>query len=128
MRQRSGDLLSDDFNAGGWLVNHALVSALGTRQEALTFINPREYVNIIYSGGAPTLGPIVDKYKDFAYDGYYILSNDSRGYYTRDVGPYSWQQEGSAKIFNDLGYLFGLTGSQVDPIKSLKGYEYQLRR
>jgi hypothetical protein len=128
MRQRSGDLLSDDFNAGGWLVNHALVSALGTRQEALTFINPREYVNIIYSGGAPTLGPIVDKYKDFAYDGYYILSNDSRGYYTRDVGPYSWQAEGSAKIFNDLGYLFGLTGSQVDPIKSLKGYEYQLRR
>jgi hypothetical protein len=128
MRERSGDLLSDDFNAGGWLINHSLVSALGTKQEALTFLNPREYVNLIYSGGAPTLGPIVDKYKDFAYDGYYVLSNDSRGFYTRDVGPYKWQQEGSAKIFNDLGYLFGLTGSQVDPIKSLKGYEYQMRR
>ena len=128
MRERSGDLLSEDFNLGGWLTNHALTSALGTRQEVITFLNPKEYVNLIYSGATPTLGPIVDRYRDFATDGFYLITNDNRAYYKRDVGPYSWQQEGAAKVSADIAYLFGLSGSQIDPIKSVKGYEYQIRR
>ena len=128
MRRRSGDMLSDDFNLGGWLVNHGLTSALGTRQEVLTFLNPKEYVNLVYSGGAPTLGPIVDRYKRLGTDGLYLLTNDNRAYYKRDVGPYDWQKEGSAKVWSDVAYLFGLSGSQVDPIKSVKGYEYSLQR
>ena len=128
MRQRSGDLLSDNFNAGGWLVNHALVATMGTRQETITFLNPKEYVGLVYNGGAPTLGPVVDKYKDFGTNLLHLLSNDNRAYYTRDVGPYSWQKEGAPKIFNDFGYLFGFTGNQIDPVKSLKGMEYQIRR
>jgi hypothetical protein len=128
MRERSGDMLSDDFNLGGWLVNHGLTSALGTRQEVLTFLNPKEYVNIVYSGGAPTLGPIVDRYKRLGQDGLHLLTNDNRAYYKRDVGPYDWQKEGSAKVWADVAYLFGLSGSQVDPIKSVKGYEYQIQR
>lgn len=128
MRQRSGDLLSEDFNLGGWLINHGLVATLGTRQETITFLNPKEYVGLIYSGGAPTLGPISDKYKDFGVDLMHLVLNDNRAYYTRDVGPYSWQKENSPKIFNDVGYLFGFTGSQVDPVKALKGMEYQIRR
>ena len=58
----------------------------------------------------------------------HLLSNDNRAYYTRDVGPYSWQKEGAPKIFNDFGYLFGFTGNQIDPVKALKGMEYQIRR
>ena len=128
MRNRSGDLLSDDFRLGGWLMNHGLTSTLGTRQEVLTFMNPKEYVNLVYSGGAPTLGPIVDLYKRMGTDGLYLITNDNRAYYKRDVGPYEWQKEGSAKVFADMAYLFGLSGSQVDPIKSVKGYEYQNNR
>lgn len=128
MRKRSGDMLSDDFNLGGWLVNHGLTSALGTRQEVLTFLNPKEYVNLVYSGGAPTLGPIVDRYKRLGTDGLHLLTNDNRAYYKRDVGPYDWQKEGSAKVWADIAYLFGLSGSQVDPIKSVKGYEYSIQR
>ena len=128
MRQRSGDLLSDDFNAAGWLTNHALVVALGTRQETITFLNPREYVGLVYSGGAPTLGPVMDKYKDAGVDLMHLLTNDNRAFYTRDVGPYSWQKENAPKIFNDLGYLFGFTGNQIDPVKALKGVEFQTRR
>jgi hypothetical protein len=128
LRERSGDLLSDDFNAAGWLTNHALVSLMGVRQETLTFLNPNEYVNIIYSNGSPTVGPILDRYKDFGKDAWYMLTNDKRGYYTRDVGPYDWQKEGEAKLWNDVAYLFGLSGSQVDPVKALKGIEYQTRR
>lgn len=128
MRQRSGDLLSDDFNAAGWLTNHGLVVALGTRQEGITFLNPREYVGLVYSGGAPTLGPVMDKYKDAGTDLMHLITNDNRAYYTRDVGPYSWQKENAPKIFNDLGYLFGFTGNQVDPVKALKGVEFQTRR
>jgi hypothetical protein len=128
MRQRSGDLLSDDFNTAGWLTNHALVVALGTRQETITFLNPREYVGLVYSGGAPTLGPVMDKYKDAGVDLMHLITNDNRAFYTRDVGPYSWQKENAPKIFNDLGYLFGFTGNQIDPVKALKGVEFQTRR
>ena len=128
MRERSGDLLSDDFNLAGWLTNHSLVAMLGTRQEVTTFMNPNEYVNLIYSNASPTVGPIVDRYKDFGKDGWFLMTNDKRAFYTRDVGPYSWQKEDEAKIWNDLAYLFGLSGSQVDPVKALKGYEYQMRR
>ena len=91
-------------------------------------INPREYVGLVYSGGAPTLGPVMDKYKDAGVDLMHLLTNDNRAFYTRDVGPYSWQKENAPKIFNDLGYLFGFTGNQIDPVKALKGVEFQTRR
>jgi uncharacterized protein YegP (UPF0339 family) len=128
MRKRSGNLLSDDFNLAGWLVNHGLTSTLGTRQEVLTFLNPKEYINLIYSGGAPTLGPIVERYKRLGTDGLHLLTDDNRAYYKRDVGPYDWQKEGSAKVWADIAYLFGLSGTQIDPIKSVKGYEYQMQK
>lgn len=128
MRRRSGDLLSDDFNAAGWLTNHLLVSSLGIRQEAITFINPKEYVSLVADGSSPTLGPIASTYYRLSIDGFNLMMNDNRAYYKRDVGPYSFQKEGEAKVIADIAYLFGITGSQVDPVKALKGFEYQITR
>jgi len=43
-----------------------------------------------------------------------IMLNDS-AYYKRDVGPYSWQKEGSAKIITHFLSAFGLSGRSADP-------------
>ena len=48
---------------------------------------------------------------------------DPKLYYQQDVGPYSWQKEGEAKVWNTLGTMLGFSGSQVDPIKGLKSFD-----
>jgi hypothetical protein len=44
-------------------------------------------------------------------------------YYKKDTGPYPWQKEGSAKIWNHFGTMVGFSGSQVDPVKGLQSFE-----
>ena len=50
-----------------------------------------------------------------------MVTNSESAYYSRDVGPYRWQKEGSAKVWNDLFRIVGVTGSSVDPYKGMKG-------
>jgi hypothetical protein len=48
---------------------------------------------------------------------------DESLYYERDTGPYSWQKEGSAKIWNHLATTAGFSGSQIEPVKGLQSFE-----
>jgi len=52
-----------------------------------------------------------------------MILGDESAYYKKDVGPYGWQDEGSAKVWNYLGKSIGLSGSQVDPVLRLKNLE-----
>lgn len=51
------------------------------------------------------------------------MTGDDAAYYERAVGPYAWQDEGSAKLLNYLGKSVGVTGTQTDPIQRLKNME-----
>ena len=52
-----------------------------------------------------------------------MMLGDEGAYYKKDVGPYGWQDEGSAKVWNYLGKSVGLSGSETDPVLRLKNLE-----
>jgi hypothetical protein len=68
-------------------------------------------------------GPTLKKYGQIFEDIYYASSEDNRGFYQRDVGPYEWQTEDSAKIWNHLFGTVGLTGSFIDPAVAVKNFQ-----
>jgi hypothetical protein len=126
MKERSGNLFEDDFNLGGFLVNHLVALTLQTQNETNQFLKPSEYTKTFTSWSSLTNSFNVQSnlLRDFSK---YAMDKDD-AYYKKDVGPYSWQEEGSAKYLNDIGKLFGLTGNQVDPVKAVKAAEYSQRR
>jgi hypothetical protein len=110
-----------------WLVNHALNLLIQVRDENATFLPLPQYgldkykenldVTSVLSG--PTLGTRLNLITDI----WNTFTGDESAYYQRDVGPYSWQKEGANKFWNHYLTLYGITGSQVDPIKAIRGYE-----
>lgn len=145
MRQRSGALNEDDFNFGGWLFNHGLVATLGTLAETETFgswspitigsdgdmdvaILGRNWKQLKNTAGqmldprtlyATTVKRNLELLNHFSQ----FLDDDPAGFYKKDAGPFWYQKEGSPKFLNDAGSILGFTGSQVDPVKALKGME-----
>jgi hypothetical protein len=145
MRKRSGALNDDDFNMGGWLFNHGLVTTLGTLTEVETFgswspivpgpdgidvaILGRNWKQLIntskYIGDPRTLyGTTVEKPLKMLYHLSQFIDDDPSGFYKRDVGPYWYQKQDAPKFINDAATVFGFTGSQVDPVKALKVMEF----
>lgn len=126
MRERSGNLFEDDFNLSGFLVNHLVALTMQTQNETNQFLKLSEYTKTFNTWSAITNSFDLqsDLLKDFSK---YAMDKDD-AYYKKDVGPYSWQEEGSAKYLNDIGKLFGLTGNQVDPVKAVKAAEFSQRR
>jgi hypothetical protein len=59
----------------------------------------------------------------FSFQNLEFIDDDPAGFYKKDAGPYWFQKEGSPKFLNDAGGILGFTGSQVDPVKALKGME-----
>jgi hypothetical protein len=51
-----------------------------------------------------------------------MVQGDDSAYYSKDVGPYSWQKAESAKILNHIGKAFALTGKTIDPSKAIQDF------
>jgi hypothetical protein len=146
MRQRSGALGDDDFNMGGWLFNHGLVTTLGTLTEVETFgswspvaLGPDGDIDIsilgrnfkqLRSTSKNVLDPrtlyatTIEQPLNTLYHLSQYISDEPGGYYKRDVGPYWFQKQGSPKFIKDAASILGFTGSQIDPVKALKGMEF----
>lgn len=146
MRKRSGALNEDDFNLGGWLTNHGLAATLGTLSEVETFgsWNPvtfktngdidftlfeRNWTQVKTTtknvADPRTLYSIVlEKPLNALTHFDQFVRDDPSGFYKRDVGPYWYQKQNSPKFINDVARIFGFTGSQIDPIKAVKGMEF----
>jgi hypothetical protein len=129
LRAKSGALGEDDFHLDGWLSNHALTLFLKTQQENQSFIplpgvGLNNYIDFTKStsiafgptvhGGAKLLTQLAQ---------HAMPGEDESLYYKSDQGPYTWQKEGSAKVFSTLGRMVGFSGSQVDPVKGLQTSE-----
>jgi hypothetical protein len=129
MKKRSGALNDEDFNLGGWLANHAVVATLATLAETEQFTSPNQVKNMARNILTPSAlyGITLEKPMNVLTHTYGALRNDPSAFYKKDAGPYSFQKQGEAKVYNDLAKMFGITGSQVDPVKALKGQEFQRR-
>jgi len=133
LRQKSGPIpifgVADSehpFNLSGWLANNTMVTMMGIRQEQMQWVPIPGYGLESYMEWLE-LQPLAmrNTVKNFVNTtGRLIgaLSGDKKAEYVRAVGPYVFQQEGAPKFINYMVKIFGVTGSQVDPVKSAKDF------
>jgi len=129
LRAKSGALGEDDFELTGWLSNHALTLMLKTQAENQSFIplpgvGLNNYLDLT-SSTSLAFGPTITSYSKILTDiALHAMPGENEDlFYKKDTGPYEWQKEGEAKIWNHLGTMLGFSGSQVDPVKGLQSFE-----
>ena len=121
MRDRQKD------NAAGWLANQILYQLIMVKRENESFI-PLPMVGMddwIKYGDTSSIvfGPTIKLYGKIMSDLFYMITGDEKGMYKQDAGPYSWQSEGSYKLWNHIGSVFGIKGKNYDPIQAIKASE-----
>ena len=142
LRQRSGPMQllgvaesEYDFDLGGWLANHALYQTMMVQAENRQFIplptvsvggtdvgfGLSDYLNFL-DVSSVVIGPTFQAYGKIVNDAIQILGDDERAYYKSDMGPYEFQQKGSAKVLNHTAKLFGVKGTSVDPTEGVKTF------
>jgi hypothetical protein len=126
LRRKSGPLplpfttaKASNFNLQGYMSNHLLYLAKATMNENTAFIpwpgyGLDDYKNILKIDSIAFTNTI-DNYVRIIDSGWMLLTGNEKAYYQRSVGPYVWQDEGSAKIWNPFFKLFGLTGGAIAP-------------
>lgn len=134
LRQKSGSLplpwTADsgfEFNLGGYMSNQALFLATATLNENQAFIPFPGYglddYRAMLDFNSIAFGNTLSNYVKTADSLLGLMTDDPGAYYKRSVGPYSWQDEGSPKVFNYLLKSIGLSGNEVDPVTRLKNLE-----
>jgi hypothetical protein len=115
-----------DFNAMGYLKLHALNQVMSVRAENEQFlplpgVGLDDYLNLTDLKSI-ALGPTTDTWTAAFEDLYAIVTNSDDAYYTRDVGPYSFQKKESPKLIAKLAKLAGFTGTSLDPAQGIKNF------
>jgi len=128
LRERSGALpltgvYEDDrypFDTGGFLSLHALNLVFQVRSETEQFVpvlpsSLKNQFNSLIDLKSLALGPTAEKYVGLLNDFSGTIMGDDRQYYKRRAGAFEWQQPGENKLWNHLGKMIGITGSNVAP-------------
>lgn len=120
MKQRE-----EDYGTLGYLANHMLYQLMMVKQENEAFVPVLgfdEWLSYTKQMSIAT-GPTLDLYVKIMNDLSNMAFGSEKAVYKRDVGPYSWQTEGSYKLWNHLFSLFGIKGKTYDPIHAIKAAE-----
>lgn len=117
---------SEDFQLGGWLSQHAQLLMYKVDEENRFFWSPSS-VTDLFGETSIVNGATLDLYLDLYNNLYYAATDDPRGYYKKDVGAMTWQQEDSWKGWKLLARMVGKKGQFEAPAVSWKNYE-QIRR
>lgn len=117
----------DEQGALGWLQNEMLYLTYMVKRENEMFI-PVPGVGLdemLYLVDNTTIAtsPTLNLYLKMINDIIYAISGDERLYYSQDVGPYSWQKQGSNKFWNHFMSQFGLKGKNWSPRWAMKKAE-----
>ena len=129
LKAKSGALGEDDFALQGFLSNQILTLLLKTQAENQSFIPLPNYglnsYEDLVSSTSLAFGPTISSYGKLLTQvaKHAAPGEDEKLYYQQDVGPYAWQKEGEAKVWNTLGTMLGFSGSQVDPVKGLRSFD-----
>lgn len=131
IKERSGPLdffgltEGDDFNAKGWLTNHALLLTLQLQNETaqwlpVTSAGLDSWLDTLKLESV-SMKNTTDNYKKI-FGGLALMAgnslfgiDDSRAYWKQDEGPYLWQKEGQSKVLAYFLRSLGMTGKGVDP-------------
>ena len=139
LRKKSGALpwfgIEEDpsrqFNAAGWLELHALNLMIQIRAENEQFLPIPE--KLLGFGGIDNYlelldiksivaGPTTDTYQQMVDDAIAMWRGEDGAYYSRDVGPYSFQKKGGRKIDAKIAKMLGFTGSSMDPANAIQKF------
>lgn len=138
LRQKSGPLrllpfVAEDeyqFHMGGWLSNHALNLVMQMRGEQNQFLplpgmGLDDYQEMITEvGSSAAFGPTLEMGFSIVQDIWRLLPPTSeKAFYQREVGPYTWQQDGGSKFMAHLAKMVGVTGTATDPVVGIKSYQ-----
>jgi hypothetical protein len=134
LRQKSGPLPLPwanespyKFNFGGFMSNQALFLTKATLNENSAFIPFPGFglddYRAMLDFNSIAFGNTLTNYVKILDNLTGMITGDESAYYKKDVGPYAWQDEGSAKVWNYLGKSIGLSGSETDPVLRLKNLE-----
>jgi len=132
LREKSGALpglftheQDEEFHLGGWLSNHALSLAMNIRAENESFVPLPGFGLDDYKRSLDTksvaMSPTVNMWLTMINDVSQLL--DDKGYYQREVGPYTWQDEGGSKFINHMMKSIGVTGSTTSPVMAIKNFQ-----
>lgn len=120
----TSDKKSKDFDPMGYALNHAIYLAYSVRAEneqLVPTIRGAKHYKEIMSMESASIKPTIGAYLKVLENALYMMTGNSKGYYSRDSGPYIWQEKGSAKITNDFVKIFGLNGYSISPTQGLRG-------
>lgn len=114
------------FNLPGFMNVHTLNLLMQVQAENEQFIpipgvgfdNYLELLDI----KSIAFGPTMDSYSGILDDFIHIMKNDDQAYYTRDTGPYWFQQKGGSKLTAKLAKLLGFTGSSLDGAMAIQKF------
>lgn len=114
------------YNPLGFLEVHALHLLMQVRAENEQFnllTGGLKQYNSLLDLKSVAFGPTTDSYFKIYDDTKKMITGDPKASYTRNVGPYSWQQKGSYKLANRIAKTFGLTGSSLDPALGIQNFQ-----
>lgn len=111
------------FDLLGYTELHALHLLMQVEAENYQF-NPligglKQYNNLLDIKSV-ALGPTTDNLMQILDDIEKLVMDDPKAYYTRQVGPYEWQQQESAKWMNHSAKTFGFSGGTVDAAMAIQ--------
>ena len=120
------------FNTVGFLQTHLLNLLMQVRAENEQFL-PLPSATPYVGGGlynyfdlldlkSIAFGPTTDTYREILDDMIHIIKQDDKAYYSRDTGPYFFQQKGGSKLLAKLAKLLGFTGSSLDPATAIQKF------
>lgn len=115
-----------EFDLLGFAEVHSLHMLMQVRAENEQFnllTGGLKQYNSLLDIKSVAFGPTTDSYVQLWNDFKGILTGDPRAYYTRDVGPYEWQDQESSKFANHFMKMFGLTGSAIDPAMAIQNFQ-----
>jgi hypothetical protein len=120
-----------EFDLLGFTEVHALHMMMQVRAENEQFnllTGGLKQYNSLLDIKSVAFGPTTDSYVQLWDDLSKTLTGDPGAYYTRNIGPYEWQDQESSKFMNHLMKTFGLTGSSLDPALAIQNFQsYQAK-
>ena len=113
-------MFSNNFNVDWWLAQHLILFSKNVFAETTSFIplpklgleDLRENADLTSLVFGRSIGQMGTLMKDM----FYMSIGSEKAKYTRNVGPFSWQEKGSYKIMNHTLSLFGVKGKFYDPV------------
>jgi hypothetical protein len=116
-----------EFNLPGFMQLHMINMAMQVRAENESMMpwpgaGMSDYLAILQLKST-AMGPTVDSYAKLFSLGLSEISGDPSAYYQRDVGPYEWQRASGSKFTTTFMKMFGLAGTSIDPVVSIKNME-----